>query len=146
MQDKTLQQHKLVWQNHIYSNWEILEKTLQKSRVHKKENKELKGKLLLMFELIRKLLAARKPSLNYSLFLIERLVYFQLKEIKDGRPHEVFISKQFVQNFTEASTSDQDLLCELYLHNEANPENIKLNINPLVGDIHIREFASFLAN
>ena len=83
-----------------------MEHTLQKFRVYKKENKELKGNLLLIFQLVQKLLATRKPSLNYSLFLSERLVYFQLKAVKDGRPHEVLTSEQFVKTFAEASTND----------------------------------------
>jgi hypothetical protein len=70
-QDKSLQEHRLLWLNHIYSNWEALEQTRQESRAHKKQNKELKGKLLLMFDLAQKLFAARKPSSNYSLFLME---------------------------------------------------------------------------
>lgn len=106
LQDKILQEHKLFWKNHIYSNWEALEQVLQHSRTQKKENKELKSKLLLMFDLVQKLLAARKPSSNYSLFLAERLAFFQIKEIKDGRPHEVFRPEQFVKTFAEASTSD----------------------------------------
>jgi hypothetical protein len=70
-QDKNLQEHRLLWLNHIYSNWEALEQICQESRAHKKQNEELKGKLLLMFDLAQKLLAARKPSSNYSLFLVE---------------------------------------------------------------------------
>jgi hypothetical protein len=70
-QDKSLQEHRLLWLNHIYSNWESLEKTHKESCAHKKQNEELKRKLLLMFDLVQKLLAARKPSSNYSLFLIE---------------------------------------------------------------------------
>jgi len=99
-----------------------------------------------MFDLVQKLLAAMKPSSNYSLFLAECLAFFQIKEIEDGRPHEVFSPEQFVKTFAEASTSDQHLLCELYLHNETIPENRKLNLNPLVGDVQNRAFASFLAN
>lgn len=38
------------------------------------------------------------------------------------------------------------MLCELYLHNEAMPEDRKLNLVPLVSDIQIRAFVSFLAN
>jgi hypothetical protein len=68
-QDKSLQDHKLLWLNHIYSNWEALEKKNKESRAHKKQNEELKSKFLLMFDLVQKLLAARKPSSNYSLFL-----------------------------------------------------------------------------
>jgi hypothetical protein len=130
-----LQEHRLLWLNHIYSNWEALEKTRKESRAHKKQNEELKDKLLLMFDLVQKLLATRKPSSNYSLFLIEQLAFFQIKSIKEGRPYAVFKPEDFVQTFAEASTIDQHLLCEVYLHNEAIPENIQLNLNPLVGDI-----------
>ena len=99
-----------------------------------------------MFSLVQKLLATRKPSLNYSLFLSERLVYFQLKAIKDGRPHEFLTVEQFVKTFAEAPASDQYLLCELYLHNEAMPENRQVNLTPIVGDVQISAFVSFLAN
>jgi hypothetical protein len=43
-----------------------------------------------MFDLVQKLLAARKPSSNYSLFLTERLAFFQMKSIKEGRPYAMF--------------------------------------------------------
>jgi hypothetical protein len=146
IQDKSLQEHRLLWLNHIYSNWEALEQTRQESRAHKKQIEELKGKLLLMFDLVQKLLAARKPSSNYSLFLIERLTFFQIKSIKEGRPYAVLKPEDFVKTFAEASTTDQHLLCEVYLHNEAIPENRQLNLNPLVGDIQIRALVSFLTN
>ena len=99
-----------------------------------------------MFDLVQKLSTARKPSSNYSLFLTERLAFFQMKSIKDGRPYAVFKPEDFVQTFVEASTIDQHLLCELYLHNEAIPENKQHNLNPLISDIHIRALVSFLTN
>jgi hypothetical protein len=145
-QNKSLEEHRLLWLNHIYSNWESLEKTRQESRAHKKQNKELKGKLLLMFDLAQKLLVARKPSFNYSLFLMERLTFFQINSIKEGRPHAILNPADFVRTFAEASTMDQHLLCEVYLHNEAILENRQLNLNPLVGDIQIRALTSFLNN
>lgn len=99
-----------------------------------------------MFDLVQRLLAARKPSSNHSLFLVECLAFFQIKVINDGRTHELSRPKQFVKTFAEASTSDQHLLCELYLHNYAIPENRKLNLNSLIGNVQLREFVSFLAN
>jgi hypothetical protein len=132
--DKSLQEHRLNWLNHIYSNWEALEQTCQESRAHKKQIEELKGKLLLMFDLVQKLLASRKPSSNYSLFLIERLTFFQIKSIKKGRPYAVLKPEDFVKTFAKSSTTVHHLLCEIYLHNEAIPENRQLNLNPLVGD------------
>jgi hypothetical protein len=121
--EKSLQEHKQIWINHIYSNWEALEKTRQESRAHKKQNKELKGRLLLIFDLAQKLLDTRKPSYNYSLFLMERLTLFQIKSIKEGRPHVVLNPTDFVETFAEASAMDQHLLYEVYFHNEAIPEN-----------------------
>ena len=88
-----------------------------------------------MFDLAQKLLAARKPSSNYSLFLIERLTFFQIKSIKEDRLHAMLNPTDFVKTFAEVSAMDQHLLCEVYFHNEAIPENRQLNLNPLVGDI-----------
>ena len=76
-----------------------------------------------MFDLAQKLLVARKPSSNYSLFLMERLTFFQINAIKEGRPHAVLNPTDFVRTFAEASAMDQHLLYEVYLHNEAIPEN-----------------------
>ena len=56
-QDKILQQHKLAWQNNMYANWDIWEQTLQQLRDSRKEVKELKEKLVLMFSLVQKLMA-----------------------------------------------------------------------------------------
>ena len=56
-QDKILQQHKLAWQNHMYANWDIWEQTLQQLRDSKKEVKESKEKLVLMFSLVQNLMA-----------------------------------------------------------------------------------------
>jgi hypothetical protein len=145
-QAKNLQVHRQIWINHTYSNWEALEQTRQEARDLKKQNKELKGRLALVFDLVQKLLATRKPSCNYSLFLMERLTWFQIKSIIEGKPHAVLHPTDFVKTFVAASTRDQHLLCEAYFHNEAIPENRLLNINPLVGDIQIRAFTSFLYN
>jgi hypothetical protein len=100
-----------------------LDQTRQESRALKKQNKELKGRLLLIFDLAQKLLAARKPSCNYSLFLMERLTWFQIKSVKEGKPHAVLNPTDFIKTFAEASAMDHHLLCEEYFHNEAIPEN-----------------------
>jgi hypothetical protein len=87
-----------------------LEQTCQESRAYKKQNKELKGKFLLIFDLAQKLLSARKPSCNYSLF---KLVLNPT----------VLNPPDFVKTFTKASAMDQHLLCQAYFHNDAIPEN-----------------------
>jgi hypothetical protein len=145
-QSKHLQVHRQTWINHTFSNWEASEQIRQEARDLKTKNKDLKGRLVLIFDLVQKLLATRKPSCNYSLFLMERLTWFQIKSIIEGKPHGVIQSTDFVKTFVAASTRDQHLLCEAYFHNEAIPENRLLNINPLVGDVQIRAFTSFLYN
>jgi len=82
-QGKAFQQQKSTWLNYAYRNWEVL----KQSRAQHKENKKLKTKLSFIFDLVQRLLATRKPSLNYSVFLRERLAFLQIKAIKDGRPH-----------------------------------------------------------
>ena len=99
-----------------------------------------------MFELFQRLLAIRKPSFNYATFLRERLTFLQIKAVREGRPHQVVTSEQFMQTFAEAPKNDQNLLCELYLHNEAMSEERNMNILPVVGDTQLRAFISFLAN
>jgi hypothetical protein len=68
-QAKHLQVHRQTWINQTFSNWEALDQTRQEARELKKKNKDLKGRLVLIFDLMQKLLATRKPSCNYSLFL-----------------------------------------------------------------------------
>jgi hypothetical protein len=145
-QAQHLQVHRQTWRNHTFSNWEALDLTRQEVREVKKKNRDLKGRLILAFDMMQKLMATRKPSCNYSLFLMERLMWFQIKSIIEGKPHEVILSADFIKTFVAASTRDQHLLCEAYFHNEAIPENRLLNINPLVGDVQLRAFTSFLLN
>jgi hypothetical protein len=77
---------------------------------------------------------------------MERLTWFHIKSIKEGRPHAVLNSTDFVKTFAKASAMDQHLPREVYFHNEAIPENRQLNLNPIVGDIQIRSLTSFLNN
>ena len=51
-----------------------------------------------------------------------------------------------MQTFAEAPKNEQHLLCELYLHNEAMSKERNMNMIPVVGDIQLRAFISFLAN
>jgi hypothetical protein len=145
-QDQQLQVHMQTWRNHTFSNWEALDLTRHEVRKVKKKNRDLKARMVKIFDLMHSLIATRKPSCNYSLFLVERLIWFQIKSIVEGKSYEVIEPTDFVKTFLAASTKDQHLLCEAYFHNEAIPENRLLNINPLVGDVQLREFTSFLYN
>jgi hypothetical protein len=146
IQAQQLQVHRQTWRNHTFLNWEALDLTRQEIREVKKKNRELKDRMVKVFDMIQQLMATRKPSCNYSLFLMERLMWFQIRSIIEGKPHEVISSIDFIQTFEAASTRDQHFLCEAYFHNEAILENRTLNINPLVGDVQLRAFTSFLLN
>jgi hypothetical protein len=146
IQAQQLQVHRQTWRNHTFSNWEALDLTRQEIREVKKKNRELKDRMVKIFDMMQQLMATRKPTCNYSLFLMERLMWFQIKSIIEGKPHEVISSIDFIQTFAATSTRDQHLLCEAYFHNEAIPENRSLNINPLVGDVQLQAFTSFLLN
>jgi hypothetical protein len=145
-QDQQLQVHKQNWRNHTFSNWEALDLTRQEVRKVRKKNRDLKDRMVKIFDLLHSLIGTRKPSCNYSLFLVERLIWFQIKSLVEGKPYEVIEPTDFVKTFLAASIKDQHLLCEGYFHNEAIPENRRLNINPLVGDVQLRAFTSFLYN
>jgi hypothetical protein len=146
IQAQQLQVHRKTWRNHTFLNWEALDLTRQEIREVKKKNRELKDRMVKVFDMMQQLMATRKPSCNYSLFLMERLMWFQIRSIIEGKPHEVISSIDFIQTFEAASTRDQHFLCETYFHNEAILENRTLNINPLVGDVQLRAFTSFLLN
>jgi hypothetical protein len=146
IQAQKLQVHRQTWRNHTFLNWEALDLTRQEIREVKKKNRELKDRMVKVFDMMQQLMATRKPSYNYSLFLMERLMWFQIRSIIEGKPHEVISSIDFIQTFEAASTRDQHFLCEAYFHNEAILENRTLNINPLVGDVQLRAFTSFLLN
>jgi chemotaxis protein histidine kinase CheA len=145
-QAQQLQVHRQNWRNHTFLVWEALDLTRQEIRKVKKDNRQLKDKMIKVFDMIQKLMTTRKPSCNYSLFFMERLMWFQLRSIIEGKPYEVISSIDFIQTFEAASTKDQHFLCEAYLHNEAILENRTLNMNPLVGDVQLRAFTSFLLN
>jgi hypothetical protein len=145
-QAQQLQVHRQNWRNHTFLIWEALDLTRQEIRKVKKDNRQLKDKMIKVFDMIQQLMATRKPSCNYSLFLMERLMWFQLRSIIEGKPYEVISSIDFMQTFEVASTKDQHFLCEAYFHNEAILENRTLNMNPLVGDVQLRAFTSFLLN
>jgi hypothetical protein len=51
-QAQHLQVHRQTWRNHTFSNWEALDLTRQEARELKKKNKDLKGRVVLIFDLM----------------------------------------------------------------------------------------------
>lgn len=101
-QRKAFQQQKSIWFSYAYKNWDALEQ----SRAQHKENKKLKARLSYIFDLVQRVLATRKHSFNYAVFLRENLAFLQIKAIGDGRPYQVATPDQFIETFIEAPNND----------------------------------------
>ena len=74
------------------------------------------------------------------------MTLFKIKAVKKGRPHKIALSFDFMDTFSHSEIEEQHLLCELYLHEFSCPMDIRYNITPLVWDIQIRDFTSFVNN
>ena len=72
--------------------------------------------------------------------------WFKLKALKEGRPYEVASNAQFLETFMESSFTEQNLLCELFLHEIAFPLNFHSNPAPYLGDVQLGDFSSFVSN
>ena len=55
-------------------------------------------------------------------------------------------SSQFLENFMESNFIEQNMLCELYLHEMACPLDHHSNPSPYLGDVQLRDFSSFVSN
>ena len=69
-----------------------------------------------------------------------------MKALKEGRSYEVASSDQFLETFMKNSLTEQNILCELYLHEMASPLDWYSNPAPHLGDVQLRDFSSFVSN
>ena len=99
-----------------------------------------------MYALSQELLGTRVPSPSYPVFLFEQFVWFKLRAVKEGRSFEITTSAKFLETFLRSNFEDQNLLCELYLHEMAFPMDHHSNPVPFLGDVQLRAFASFVSN
>ena len=99
-----------------------------------------------MYALSQELLGTRVPSSSYPIFLFEQFVWFKLRVVKEGSSFEIITSAKFLENFLRSSFEDQNLLCELYLHEMACPLDYHSNNVPFSGHVQLRAFASFVSN
>ena len=98
-----------------------------------------------MLTLNLELLSCRSPSPSHPVFLFEQMIMFQIKALKEGRPWQI-VTPQFLETFTQSEFFEQNLLCELYLHDRACMMDTEANPVPHIGDIHLRSFTSFVNN
>ena len=99
-----------------------------------------------MYALSQELLGTRMPSSSYPVFLFEQFVWFKLRAVKEGRSFEIMTSAKILETFFGSNFEDQNLLCELYLHEMACPLDCHSNPIPFSGDVQFRAFASFVRN
>ena len=99
-----------------------------------------------MYDLSRELISTRKPSSSYPVFLFEQFVWFKLKAVQEGRLFEIATSEKILETFLGSNFEEQNLLCELYLHEMACPMDRHSNLVPFAGDVQLRAFASFVNN
>ena len=99
-----------------------------------------------MYALSQELMGTRKPSSSYPVFLFEKFVWFKLKAVQEGRSFEITTSENFLETFFGSNFEEQNLLCELYLHEMACPLDHHSNPVPFAGDVQLRAFASFVSN
>ena len=99
-----------------------------------------------MYALSQELLGNRVPSSSYPVFLFEQFVWFNLRAVKEGRSFEIKTSAKFLETFLRSNFEDQNLLCELYLHEMACPLDRHSNPVPFSRDVQLRDFACFVRN
>ena len=99
-----------------------------------------------MYALSQELLGTRVPSSSYPMCLFEQFIWFKLRAVKEGRSYEIETSAKFLETFLRSSFEDQNLLCEIYLHEMACPLDRHSNPAPFSGNVQLRDFSSFVSN
>ena len=88
----------------------------------------------------------RSPSPVYAIFLQEQLFNFKLIGIVEGLNLSISTPHKFYYAFQSSLMTLKNLLCELYLHNLAVPDNTKVNSLLYVGDVQLRVVISWIKN
>lgn len=69
-----------------------------------------------------------------------------MKAVEKGKPYKIHKASEFLETFKHASTKDQHFPCELYQHHIVVQEDRLTNLTPIVGDIQLKAFTSFVNN
>ena len=59
---------------------------------------------------------------------------------------KIATSAKFLETFLGSDFEDQNLLCDIYLHEMACPLDRHSNPAPFLGDVQLRDFFSFVSN
>ena len=88
-----------------------------------------------LYILYQELMRSIAPSPSYPVFLYEQFTWFKMKELKEGISYEVASSDQFLETFMKSSFTEQDILCDLYLHEMDFSMEQYSNVAPHLGDV-----------
>ena len=88
-----------------------------------------------MYALSQELLGTRVPSSSYPIFLFEKFCWFKLRAMKERRSFELTTSTKFLETFLRSNFEDQNVMCELYLHDMACSLDRNSKPVPFSGDV-----------
>ena len=123
-------------------HWEEVQKELKELKKFNSIQKE-KDQL---YTLSQEFISFIAPYPSYLVFLYEKLTLFKLKSLKKGRPYQLTPSAQFLETFMERSFTEQNLLCEFYLHEMDFPMDLHSNLAPYLRVVQLKAFAIFFNN
>ena len=131
---KTIKELKEKWVEELMSQ-KLCGEELQKELKELKKFKSMQVEKYQLYTLSQELLGTKVPSSSYPVFLFEQFIWFKLKDVKEGRPYEIATSAKFLETFMASDFIEQNLLCELYLHEMDCPLKHYLNPVPFSGDV-----------
>ena len=91
-------------------------------------------------------LACRPPPRVYALCLKEKYIFLQLMLTLRNVNVEFKSAQEFYGLYQTLPPWQQNLLCELYVHNFVIPTETEWNHLLYIGDVHLKAFMSWMSN
>ena len=98
------------------------------------------------FKLVDQALACRPPPRVYALYLKEKFLLFHLMLTLNNVNVEFMLAQKFYGLYQNLPPWQQNLLCELYVHNFVIPMETEWNSFLYIGDIHLKALMSWMSN
>lgn len=102
-----------------------------------------------LHDLALSLLECKQPSPSYPMFLWERYYLFQFRAVCENRFYMGSLTRTFLEIFRSYDFDDQNLLCELFLHNmmcEHVRTRMMASVISFMGDLQLWAFLLFMRN
>ena len=97
-------------------------------------------------KLVNQALACRPPPRVYALYLKEQYLLLQLMLTLRNVNAEFKSTQEFYGLYQTLPTWQQNLLCELYVHNFVIPTETKWNPLLYIEDVHLKSLMSWMSN